>query len=209
MKKFTLKTILVAALAVIGINTAKAEVETIYERSSTSWASTDIADWGNAGATINGGLSQSGTNGSFEASKAFTFEATSKVTLTATFSGGNASGRAGSYDYISFGGIEVRLEGQGQVGTIVCGATTSSLSGFSRGGTYNVTIVYDPTQGNAVCTVSGGSTGTATISNPGSAGTVKIGHFKAGRENYAVTVVLKSIKIEEEKICIWLKVNIL
>ena len=109
MKKFYLltKTLLVAALLMIGAN-AWAAAETVYERGTTNaWADADLSDWSQSYCTaaISGGLSVSTTNGGWTCTKGISVTENAVVTLNVTLKTGGASGRSGSYDYVSIGGV--------------------------------------------------------------------------------------------------------
>lgn len=193
-------TLLTLAL-VGGAQTVLAETTNLYERTSSTWVDDDIADWGNSSATIANGLSQTGTNAGWSASKTFTFNAFSKVKLEATIIGGAATGRDTSYDYITFGGISLRLYGSAspQKATIDIDGTSYDLSGYTRNGTYNLTVTIDQATGEVAYNVSGSATGSGTVKSITALTGVTVGHLRGGRENYPATVTLSSIKVTEEQ----------
>ncbi len=186
-------------LAMAGSTRAWAESTTLYERTAATWLEDDITDWGNASATISDGLVQTGKNSTWSATKAITFTSNSKVTLTASVVGGIASGRSGSYDYISIGGVSLRLNGQDRLAYIDIDGTSTTLSGFTRNGTYNLTVTIDQANGDITYSVTGAAKGEGTGNTSIALENVVVGHYKAGRENYDVTLTLSSIKISEEK----------
>ncbi len=190
---------MLALMIIGGAQTAWGETTTLYERTSSTWTEDDIADWGNSSATISEGLVQKGTNASWSATKTLAFIANSKVTLTATLIGGAAPGRTGSYDYITIGGVSLRLDGQSSVASIDIDGTSTTLSGFTRVGTYNLTVTIDQATGDVTYNVTGGATGEGSGKTSKELGNVTVGHNKAGRENYEVSLTLSSIKVSEEK----------
>lgn len=199
MKKNLLKTLLVAAALAVGTNGAWAETETLYERTSTDWTDADITEWGNTSATIDNGLKQSGTNSAWSATKELTFTENSKVTLTATVTGGNPGGRSGSYDYITIGGVSLRLYGQDRKATLAIDGTENALTSFTRGGTYTLSVTIDQASGNISYDVTGNSTGNGTATSSTALTGITVGHYKASSESYEVALNLTDIKVTEEK----------
>ena len=175
------------------------ESTTLYERTSSTWTEEDIADWGNPNATISEGLVQKGTNSGWSATKELTFTANSKVTLTATLVGGHQTGRDTSYDYLTIGGISLRLNGQTKEAYIDIDGTSTKLSGFTRDGTYNLTITINQATGDVTYNVTGAATGQGAGKTSTELGKVTVGHFRGGREgSEVVTLKLSSIKVSEE-----------
>lgn len=200
MKKLLRNLSMLALMIIGGAQTAWAqETTTLYERTSSTWTEDDIADWGNSSATISEGLVQKGKNASWNATKTIAFTANSKVTLTATLVGGAASGRSSSYDYLTIGGVSLRLNGQDNAASIDIDGTSTALSGYTRNGTYNLTITIDQATGDVTYNVTGAATGEGTGKTSTELGNVKVGHYRGGRENYGVTLTLTSIKVSEEK----------
>ena len=179
---------------------AWAESTTLYERTASTWVEDDIADWGNASATISDGLVQKGHNSGWNATKAITFTSNSKVTLTATVVGGMTAGRASSYDYITIGGVSLRLYGTSNYATIDIDGTSTNLSGYTRGGTYNLTVTIDQATGNVTYSVTGAASVEGTGKSSTSLDKITVGHFRGGRESQDdVILTLSSIKISEEE----------
>lgn len=199
MKKTTLKTLLLGLLMTVGASSAWAQ-ETLYERGyETAWATTDVGDgaWSNGTVTegVDGNISLAYNNSGIES--AFTLTPTEKsiVTLEATITGGGASGRDSSYDYIGMGGIMLKLNAQNKTSFINVDGTDTSLGLNGRSWSGTVKFVIDQATGSISYDIAG-KTGTAVsttaISN------IKIGHFRGGRENYASTFTLSKIKVTEE-----------
>lgn len=201
MKKLFQKSLLVAAGLLVGAS-AWADATSIYERgTTTAWSANDLNDWTLVTATstaVDGGIVMTGTNAGYSATKTIAVTENSIVTLKATMTGGVAPGRDTSYDYITIGGISLKLNGQSQKATIDVDGTATNLTGFSRGGTYNVTFVIDQATGSVSYTVSGASTGSGTAVSNTAITNVVVGHNRGGRENYATTVKLVSIEVSEE-----------
>lgn len=198
MKKLLLNVVMCVLAMAGSTQGAWAESTTLYERTAATWLEDDITDWGNASATISNGLVQKGTNSAWNATKAITFTSNSKVTLTATVVGGNAGGNASSYDYITIGGVSLRLYGQSRYATIDIDGNSTNLSGFTRGGTYNLTVTIDQATGNVTYSVTGAAKGEGTGNTSIGLENVVVGHYRGGRENYNVTLTLSSITISEE-----------
>ncbi len=201
-KKQLLKSLLVAAALCVGANAWAGDVTTLYERgNATAWDTSDLADWTLVTATsttIDGGLKQVGTNAGYSATKALSTTANSIVTLKATLTAGTAPGRDSSYDYITIGGVELRLNGQNQAASIAIDGATTSLSGFQRGGTYNVTFTVNQASGEINYEVTGATSGSGTATSNTAVTEVKVGHNRGGRENYETTVLLSAIEVTEE-----------
>ena len=198
MKKLLRNLSMLTLMIIGGMQMAWAqESTTLYERTSSTWTENDITDWKNPSATISDGLVQKGTNSGWSATKELTFTAHSKVTLTATLVGGSASGREGSYDYLTIGGISLQLKGQDKKAYIDIDGTSTPLSGFTRGGTYNLTITIDQATGNVTYNVTGNATGQGAGKTSTELGNVTVGHHKAGQEKYEVTLKLSSITVSE------------
>jgi len=176
------------------------EATTIYERgTTTAWSSDDLADWTQSycTATISDGLSVNTTNAGWTCTKEIKATNGTVVTLTATIHTGGASGRSGSYDYVQIGGVSLRFNEQDKVASVdVDGTSTNLTLTYNRTADYNVEITIDQSSGNVsyTCgTVSGTASSSTAISN------IIFGHYKAGRENYAVTTILKNIAVTEKE----------
>ena len=195
------KMLLVAAGLLVGASSVCAQSITLYEKTAETWTETDLDDWASNASTasISGGLKQTNQNGDFSATKSFDIKEHSKVTLTATITGGGASGRSGSYDYITIGGVSLRLYGQDQKASIVIDDKENSLSSYKRNGAYNLSVTIDQASGNVSYSVSGDATGVGTGTTNKPVENVVVGHTKAGGENYEISVILSSIKVEEEE----------
>ena len=78
----------------------------LYERGiTTDWSDTDLTDWGGSAATlqINNGLYLAASNSSYENALNVTTQDNSKLTLNLVWNTATSTGRANSYNYISFG----------------------------------------------------------------------------------------------------------
>ena len=193
-----MKSLLVAAALCVGAS-AWADVTSIYERgTTTAWSADDLADWScdYATPTINGGLNVSSTNGGWACTKSIATSVDAIVTLKATLKTGGASGRSGSYDYVQIGGISVRFNEQDKIASVDVDGTSTNLSlTYNRTSAYSIEIVIDKATGAVSYTVgsaTGNSVSNTAISN------IAFGHYKAGRENYAVNPVLQNIEVLEE-----------
>lgn len=176
------------------------EATTIYERgTTTAWSSDDLADWTQSycTATISDGLSVNTTNAGWTCTKEIKATNGTVVTLTATIHTGGASGRSGSYDYVQIGGVSLRFNEQDKVASVDVDGTSANLTlTYNRTSDYNVEITIDQSSGNVsyTCgTVSGTASSSTAISN------IIFGHYKAGRENYAVNTILKNIAVTEKE----------
>lgn len=172
----------------------------IYERggSGTAWSADDLSDWtaSYCSPTIDGGLNVSSTNGGWTLTKAITVTKDTEVTLTATLKTGGATGRSGSYDYIKMGGVSIIFNEQDKVAQAIVDETATDFAiTYTRAADYNVTIKINQDM-HTVSAMIGSqtitSTSTTAITN------VEFGHYKAGRENYAINPVLKAIQISED-----------
>lgn len=195
------KSITLLLMCLIGAASSWAETNTLYERgTTTAWSDNDLTDWTQSYCTAaisEDGLSVATTNAGWTCTKSITVTENSIVTLTATIKTGGASGRSGSYDYIQIGGISLRFNEQDYVASIdVDGTPTNLTLSYSRATAYNVEIEIDQSTGDVsyTCgTATGKAKSSTAISN------VVFGHYRAGRENYAITTVLKNISISEEE----------
>ena len=182
----------------------------LYEKVQSTWATSDIALWpitGNATSEITtDGLKFTGTNIAYSALKSLNISQNAIITLSASIKAGNATGRAGSYDYIYMCGIYVKLYGQEQQAIIEDeqSANPVQATGFVRGGTYEITIKVDTAKDFAECTISGDATASASTDDSGIVFVgvfdgVKIGHYREGAEGYASEITINSISISETK----------
>ncbi len=212
MKKilFLTKTLLCAILLCAGVTNARAgEATTIYERGTTNaWAASDVAsgEWSagtvTAGLSAAGGkLSQSGTNGGYSSSKAISPTSGYKVAMTAVATMGSASGRNGSYDYITIGGAELRVLGQDQKAQVfIDGVAQGGQVSATRNAAYTFNVLINQTTGDVTYSVSGGATiAEATTATSTAITNVIVGHYKAGKENYGTTLNLTNISVTEEE----------
>jgi hypothetical protein len=199
-KLLSIKTLLVAAMLGVGVNSAWATPTSLYERGTTNaWATADLDDWAQSycTATISGGLSVNTTNAGWTCTKSISVTANAIVTLDATLKTGGASGRSGSYDYIQIGGVSIRFNEQDQVASVDIDGVTTNLTKltYSRNTAYVIQVVIDQATGDVsytVGSVSGTGSSSTAITN------VVFGHSKAGKENYAITSVLQKIEVQEE-----------
>ena len=199
MKKlFTLFTLaLLAAFGLGGGNVALAAT-TIYERgTSTSWSASDISVTGWSTGTIENGLKQTGTNTSYSSALNLSLQNNSIIKLTATLNAGTAPGRSGSYDFIKLGGVSLCLNGQDKLAYVDIDGTKVNCSGFTRGGDYHVEFEINTATGNLSYTISGCTSASGTSRTSTDVTNVEVGHYKAGREGYQTTVILKNIEIQE------------
>ena len=199
MKKlFTLFTLaLLAAFGLGGGNVALAAT-TIYERgTSTSWSASDISVTGWSTGTIENGLKQTGTNTSYSSALNLSLQNNSIIKLTATLNAGTAPGRRGSYDFIKLGGVSLCLNGQDKLAYVDIDGTKVNCSGFTRGGDYHVEFEINTATGNLSYTISGCTSASGTSRTSTDVTNVEVGHYKAGREGYQTTVILKNIEIQE------------
>ena len=199
MKKlFTLFTLaLLAAFGLGGGNVALAAT-TIYERgTSTSWSASDISVTGWSTGTIENGLKQTGTNTSYSSALNLSLQNNSIIKLTASLNAGTAPGRPGSYDFIKLGGVSLCLNGQDKLAYVDIDGTKVNCSGFTRGGDYHVEFEINTATGNLSYTISGCTSASGTSRTSTDVTNVEVGHYKAGREGYQTTVILKNIEIQE------------
>ena len=206
-KTYFLKTLFVAACLCMGGN-AWAQATSLYERGTTNaWAASDVAsgEWSagtvTAGLSAAGGkLSQSGTNSGYSSTKTISPTSGYKVAMTAVVTMGIASGRSGSYDYITIGGVELRVLGQDQKAQVfIDGVAQGEQVAATRNVAYTFNVLINQTTGNVTYSVSGGATiAQATTSTSTAISNVVVGHYRGGRENYETTVNLTNISITEE-----------
>lgn len=198
------KILLTIATAALCSTAFAAEPTVLYERTADTWTDADLAEWVNDNAqyvtqTIDGGLKMTGTNSGWNSTKEVTYTENSIVTLTATLNGGAATGRAGSYDFIQLGDAKVCLDGQNKKAFVMIGETETALSGFTRSGDYMISMTVNQASKELTVTVSGGAKGEATGKIAGNLpNNVIVGHYKAGKEGYEITEILKDIKVTEE-----------
>ena len=141
-------------------------------------------------------MNVSTTNGGWTVTKAIAVTEGSIVTLNATLKTGGASGRNGSYDYIQLGGVSIRFKEQDKIASVDIDGVSSNLTlSYNRASAYDIQIVIDQAThavNYSVGTASGNSTSSTAITN------VVFGHYKAGKENYAINPVLQKIDVSEE-----------
>ena len=172
-----------------------------YSRTESDWTEADLTDWATADGitkSIDNGLNVTFGNTGWALTKEVNFTENSIVTLKASMKGGN-SGRAGAYEYLQLGGVQVRLDGQSKVGTVVIGAEEFTLTGDARGGSVDIEMIIDQASKKATVTVSGSCTGTNTGKiTEALPNKVVFGYNKNGGLSGDRTATLKSISISEE-----------
>ena len=199
MKKlFTLFTLALLSAFGLGGGSVAQAATTIYERgTSTSWSASDISVTGWSTGTIENGLKQTGTNTSYSSALNLSLQNNSIIKLTATLNAGTAPGRPGSYDFIKLGGVSLCLNGQDKLAYVDIDGTKVNCSGFTRGGDYHVEFEINTATGNLSYTISGCTSASGTSRTSTDVTNVEVGHYKAGREGYQTTVILKNIEIQE------------
>ena len=202
MRKFFISLLSMLSLGISGVWAENAT--TLYERTlsgDNAWAETDASAWGSTFTVTEGtGLTYTGSNTSFDGTMSLSpASTTSKITLSATLHNGAAPGRSGSYDYITIGGVSLQLNSQDKVASLVVDGTSTTLTGYTRDADYKVTFIIDCAKGDVSYNITGGITASGTSKTTTAISSVSVGHYKAGREGYSVTVTLKDISVTEEK----------
>ena len=188
---------LFSAIGLGGGSVAQAAT-TIYERGTlTSWSASDISVTGWSTGTIDNGLKQTEKNASYSSALNLSLQNNSIIKLTATLNAGTASGRSGSYDFIKLGGVSLCLNGQDKLAYVDIDGTKVNCSGFTRGGDYHVEFEINTATGNLSYTISGCTSASGTSRTSTDVTNVEVGHYKAGREGFQTTVILKNIEIQE------------
>ena len=173
----------------------------LYSRTTETWTKADLVDWTTTdGVTksINNGLNVTWGNTGWALSKEVNFTKNSIVTLTASMTGGN-TGRENAYEYLELGGVQVRLDGQRKVGTVVIGTEEFTLSGDARGGSVDIEMTIDQAFKKVTVNVTGSCTGTVEGKiNEALPNKVVFGYNKNGGLSGDRTAILKSLAISEE-----------
>ena len=112
--------------------------------------------------------------------------------------GGN-TGRENAYEYLELGGVQVRLDGQRKVGTVVIGTEEFTLSGDARGGSVDIEMTIDQAFKKVTVNVTGSCTGSVEGKiNEALPNKVVFGYNKNGSLSGDRTAILKSLAISEE-----------
>ncbi len=206
-KNCTLRMVLAALLLAVGVNFGWAQT-TLYERGNgTAWSDNDLTAWtwttDNTDVTlaIDNGLKASANNSGYQVKKSLTVQSGSKIDIKLTWSTGQSTGRAGSYNYLKIGDVEFRAYGQDQKGSCVIGGVETTLTQVKedvRGGVWKIEASIDlgtkkvtgtVTLPSAAKQISGSST-SSTISS------FVMGFYKSGRVA-DIYQTLNSIEIKE------------
>lgn len=216
MKKKTtfLKSLLVAAGLLAGVNGAWADVTSIYERGTTNaWSASDIGEgaWstpssGTAEIVAGTGLKYtSANNGSGSTTLAISTEENSKLVWSFTWDTGGSTGRGGNRNYLRFGDVELRAMGQDQKSVIVIGGVETTIGSNKddvRGDkVWTGTITIDKATGNVEYDItlpaSGNKQGSGVLASSDFSSVV-LGFERGGRTNTSYST-LQKIEITEEK----------
>ena len=194
-------------------------IYTLYKRTTTNtdcgekWKDDDkdniwVPNTTNANFTysIDGGLSLANTSpnanfkSSYSASRVLTPNAGSTVSMTAVATMGVAPGRDTSYDYITVGGVSLRVNGQNKKAQVyVHGVAQGEEVSATRGASYTFNVEINQATGDVTYSVSGGATiAEATASTSTIISNVVIGHSRGGGENYETNIKLTNIDITEQ-----------
>ena len=169
------------------------------------WTEAEVAKWSNATlveATDSKGkiknymdllVSQASISST---SPVYTFAADSKVSFETQIVGGNSCGDNDSYDYVTFGGISLRIYNEGKKVTLVVDEVERNL-GAGSNGTYKIILEINQATGNVTYTVSGKIDAVGAVTSTTPLSTVEFGHVTATKDTKDVTVRLKSLKISE------------
>ena len=209
MRKIDLKKIFMALIMLMSVSAVSAK-DVIYERGTTNaWADSDVSAWATIaeGATVSltdDGIHFSAGNTGYENKLSLGFTANSIATLKTKWAVGNSTGRAGGYNFLRFGGVELRSYGQDQFAAISVdgGDATTIVTNKDdvRGGVWDVEITIDQATGDFTYSINFSTSGLKegsgiTSINPDG---VNIGFFKPGRvANTDQTI--KNIEVSEEK----------
>lgn len=155
---------------------------------------------------IDGGLSLANTSASanfksaYSASRVLTPNEGSTVSMTAVATMGVAPGRDSSYDYITIGGVSLRVNGQNQNAQVyVDGVAQGTAVSATRNASYTFNVEINQATGDVTYSVSGGATiAEATTSTSTAISNVVIGHNRGGSENYNTSLKLTNIDITEQ-----------
>ena len=201
MKKQMLKLTLLLLAIVFGEGSALAATTKHVNVGDGKWTEAEVAKWSNANLVTVGSknyLELSVSQASISStSPVYTFAADSKVSFETQIVGGNSCGDNDSYDYVTFGGISLRIYNEGKKVSLVVDEVERNL-GAGSNGTYKINLEINQATGNVTYTVTGkiaDAAGAVTSTTPLS--TVEFGHVTATKDTKDVTVRLKSLKISE------------
>ncbi len=186
-----MKKMFMALIMLMGVNAVSAQ-DVLFERGTTNaWADTDASLWATVteGATVSvdeNGTSFSAGNTSYENKLSATFTENSIATLKTKWSVGNSTGRAGGYNFLRFGGVELRAYGQDAYSAIVVDGISTTITNSKddvRGGVWDVEISINQATGAFTYSINFSSSGLKqgngiTTTNPSG---VNIGYIKPGR----------------------------
>lgn len=194
------------AFAGLAVTASAADPVTVYERTASTWTDADVGEneWSGGTVTADKGLTVSYSNAAAEASKSISGLISSGdiVEFTGSWIGGGASGRAGSYDYISFGSsLQLQEDGQSQITYISVNGTQTNINiGNTRGKTYTFDVIVNTATNTVtqfkVDDVDYISSLTTTTLTDGSVDTITLGHYRAGREGFNSETTLAAIKVQ-------------
>lgn len=206
MKPFTLRTLLLALFVLTGL-CVSAQSTMLYQKEAGTWTSADIEDWPGDYATVSvnaeGNLFFTASNTSYENKKSISFSENSIITLNMTWNVGQSTGRAGGYNYLKIGGVEIRSYGQDQYGAILFDGVQTSTFGKKedvRGGEWSILLTIDQASGECEYSINMSTSGEVTgkgvtqVTPDG----VSIGFFKPGRVN-EINQTIKGISVSEVK----------
>ena len=217
-------------LAVLNITTAEKVVSvpngtyTLYKRTTTTtdcgeqWKADDKDNIWVPSTTndyftyaIDGGLSLANTDAAnnfksaYSASRSLTPNEGSTVSMTAIATMGVASGRSSSYDYITIGGVSLRVLPQGGASSsciaqvYIDGVAQGDAVSATRNVAYTFNVEINQATGVVTYSVSGGATiAEATTSTSTAISNVVFGHSRGGSESYNTNMKLTNIDITEQ-----------
>ncbi len=200
-KKFPLQVWLLTAMMLIGAGSAWSKTKvgettnTLYEK--TTWAESDLSDWTGSGGSvsIDGGLKVSSSNAGWAYTKSLNVSEDAVVTVNATLTAGGASGRNGSYDYITVGGITFGFKEQDRKAMVVVDGTSTDLTTtYSRNASHTISVEINTLSGDISYTVDGVE---GTASSTTAVNSAVFGHFKNGSESYGINPVLNALTVTE------------
>lgn len=210
MRKFTFKSLLIAAALCLGTSAWAEETTVLYERgTTTAWSDADLTEWTASvegpTSSINSGLAVTvpGKGKAGHYSKSISpVSNTSILRLTATWNPGNATGTQNNTNaYLSFGDVQFAFYGSSWYTNVTIGGVTTKLgAGYTRSRDYSIVVTINQATNEVTYSFTDNGntvTGKGTTASAGSFTTLS--HGLGGKvPNWGNTTTLKTIEITEE-----------
>lgn len=225
MKKFTIKSLLIAAALCLGTSAWAEDTYTeIYSRVATFgaeniWTESDLTDWGgnsNLKLSLPTGADDAGTyyglgfettqpGSAYSATKSFDISDNSKIKYEVKWYTGNSTGRSTNYEYIQFGD-KIRISYNSDYNFYLdyegVSTTTNKLFYYKGLAFYNISVIFNTATSTVEQFIFNGNDYTSKFNNPivGDLNSITIGFQRGGRtSNWSYPNYLTNITVSECK----------